>query len=540
MQLFKINLLTLFNGGVMFRSILFILITSLFLLINSCKEDDPTEIIIVNPEKPQVEIVSPVNGEIIVNWAIIKINATDDKGVIKVELFIDNSIAATFTVPPYEFVWSVPVVSNDSSLHRIYAKAYDADENVSSSQVIDIVSTALPPPLNLEMEHVSENSIRLSWESYTKLKSGYIIEKLNDSNNFEVIDSVLSQDTTAIVDGLDANNYYVFRVKEFYENKYTLPTNIVSIQTLKEPSLLFNIIPSDGLLKDGFYYPTRNRIAYFLDNSNQVHFADPATGEIVESISINENLIIESFKLNETGNLLGIYAKESTSNEVKFLIYDLTINQVIWSLNEGINSASFAIAFSKSKYFAYSSTDGNIGVKVYDLTDYSLKTTFNTPIQNIDFFGSDDKLFYARDRSIWELDIETGNVIGRRNLDSYTNNEMNSVLLDEQNNKVFISTNIGLIYWGYLDNNNLNLEYQEYLEISVPLTYVDDNTIIFPLNGHFVYRNLGNNNTTFSSIPIENTHYLNSSVNQDYSKLFLTKRNSIGIYEFQFKWVLIQ
>jgi thermitase len=93
---------------------------------------------------PLVAITSPgtttVNGIVPVN-----VNATDNLGVVKVELYAKGVLVATDLTPPYSFSWdSTKVVDGSASLT---AKAYDAAGNMATSSAISVtVSNAVEPP----------------------------------------------------------------------------------------------------------------------------------------------------------------------------------------------------------------------------------------------------------------------------------------------------------------------------------------------------------------------------------------------------------
>ncbi|MGA3287179.1 MAG: SUMF1/EgtB/PvdO family nonheme iron enzyme [Bacteroidota bacterium] len=104
------------------------------LLLISCKENstEPTD-----SEKPTVVISYPANGAEVKADTLYKIiaDATDNKGITKVEFSIDGQNAASDSSSPYEYIWNTTGLSGD---HTIMAKGYDAANNIGTSSVISV------------------------------------------------------------------------------------------------------------------------------------------------------------------------------------------------------------------------------------------------------------------------------------------------------------------------------------------------------------------------------------------------------------------
>jgi len=71
----------------------------------SCQE------IINNDEEgyPTCEITNLENGETVSDTVVLQVSAEDDKGISKVELYIDDRLYDTDIIPPYSFKW----ITND-------------------------------------------------------------------------------------------------------------------------------------------------------------------------------------------------------------------------------------------------------------------------------------------------------------------------------------------------------------------------------------------------------------------------------------------
>ncbi|MBI5764165.1 MAG: S8 family serine peptidase [Planctomycetes bacterium] len=94
---------------------------------------------VIDQVSPSVVITYPQSG-----WAaarnqlsvIVLVNATDNVGVTRVELYVDGIIRATSTSSPFTTVWNL--ASSASGMHTLQCRAYDAAGNVgvSASSVV--------------------------------------------------------------------------------------------------------------------------------------------------------------------------------------------------------------------------------------------------------------------------------------------------------------------------------------------------------------------------------------------------------------------
>jgi len=91
-------------------------------------------LLIETPDNPPtVAITSPTNGQTVSGTVTIQINASDDNGISKVEVYIDNVLAATLTTAPYTYQWNTAAALNGS--HTLRATAYDTANRTADHQV---------------------------------------------------------------------------------------------------------------------------------------------------------------------------------------------------------------------------------------------------------------------------------------------------------------------------------------------------------------------------------------------------------------------
>ncbi len=91
---------------------------------------------IVDTTPPTTSITAPANNATVSGTTTISASASDNVGVVKVEIYIDSVLAATLTTSPYNFSWNTTTVANGT--HTIFSKAYDAANNVGTSGTITV------------------------------------------------------------------------------------------------------------------------------------------------------------------------------------------------------------------------------------------------------------------------------------------------------------------------------------------------------------------------------------------------------------------
>lgn len=101
---------------------------------------------------PTVSIASPANGATVSGAVQVSVNASDNVGVARVELFIDNTLSGTDSASPFTFPWNAATATNGS--HTLIAKAYDAAGNAATSSTVTVsvtggISDTTPPTASL-------------------------------------------------------------------------------------------------------------------------------------------------------------------------------------------------------------------------------------------------------------------------------------------------------------------------------------------------------------------------------------------------------
>ncbi|MCP5101847.1 MAG: PEGA domain-containing protein [bacterium] len=84
-------------------------------------------------QPPTVSIQSPADADTVSGTVSIQVNAADDSGVDKVEIYIDDSLIATLTAAPYTYEWDSTAVADGS--HTIKATAFDTASQTADAEV---------------------------------------------------------------------------------------------------------------------------------------------------------------------------------------------------------------------------------------------------------------------------------------------------------------------------------------------------------------------------------------------------------------------
>jgi hypothetical protein len=95
---------------------------------------------IANPTSdstPPVDaIIAPTQGQQVANTVSVFVDATDNVGVTKVELYVDEVLYTASTTPPFTIKWSTRKVK--AGMHTLKSKAYDWAGNVGVSSDLTV------------------------------------------------------------------------------------------------------------------------------------------------------------------------------------------------------------------------------------------------------------------------------------------------------------------------------------------------------------------------------------------------------------------
>ena len=103
---------------------------------------------------PQVTITILANNSTVSAIVNIQVQATDNKGISKVDFYIDNVLKFTDTSSPYAYSWDTSSATN--AAHTLKVIAFDTSNNTSSTQVnVTVYNTASLPGSELAISSVT-------------------------------------------------------------------------------------------------------------------------------------------------------------------------------------------------------------------------------------------------------------------------------------------------------------------------------------------------------------------------------------------------
>ena len=144
---------------------------------------------------PTVAMTAPAAGATVSGTAVVSVAASDNVGVVKVDLYVDGVYYVTDTTSPYSFAWDTTALPNGA--HSLQAVASDAAGNGASTAPISVTVANTPPD-------TTAPTVSISSPTAGATVSGTITVAANAADNvgvktvdFFVDGAFKSSDTTA-------------------------------------------------------------------------------------------------------------------------------------------------------------------------------------------------------------------------------------------------------------------------------------------------------------------------------------------------------
>jgi len=183
----------------------------------------------IGDSPPTVSITSPKNGAKITGNVTIEASASDDKGINKINFYIDNQLKTSDTISPYRYYWDTSNASQGS--HSIKVIAYDTVGQTAEHQI----------------------SVNVSYgEDNTKSKiSGKIINGLTN----QPIKGASIQ--IGSLPSVSSDSYGNYSISEITPGNYSLKITKSGYNAL---SSSISIPPSSNIIKNFSIYPITSKI----------------------------------------------------------------------------------------------------------------------------------------------------------------------------------------------------------------------------------------------------------------------------------------
>jgi hypothetical protein len=91
---------------------------------------------VLDTSAPAIRITSPSDGNKVTSNVSVKVNASDNVAVMKVELYVDGMLQGVSTTAPFTTKWNTAKAAKGP--HILSCKAYDSAGNVGLSQSVSV------------------------------------------------------------------------------------------------------------------------------------------------------------------------------------------------------------------------------------------------------------------------------------------------------------------------------------------------------------------------------------------------------------------
>jgi hypothetical protein len=154
---------------------------------------------------PTCIITDPANNDVVYKTKYIKVTATDDRQVARVEFFVDGVLKNTDTSTPFSYGWDTTAYA-DLSVHTLGAIAYDAAGNFATAATVAVTVDQSAAPLVNTIRYAVIVGIS-DYEAISDLS--YCDEDASDWYNYLISIGYLPENIWVFGDG-HSNNYPVY------------------------------------------------------------------------------------------------------------------------------------------------------------------------------------------------------------------------------------------------------------------------------------------------------------------------------------------
>ena len=373
--------------------------------VNIKNKDDP----------PQVSITTPKNNSTVGGSVSIQVSASDDRGIQKVEFYIDNERKYTDVGSPYSWTWDTS--SYSIGPHTIKVIAYDTSGQTASSEITVYVSH--------DVQTDNPPSVTITSPQNGAAVSGQITIQISASDDKGISKVELYLNTTKLADltsspytyNLNTTSYsngtYNLKAVAYDTNNQTAEYQIsITISNSTEPppqqdsspqvvinnpknnDVVSNTLNLDLTLNDD---KGISKVEVYLNNSLFATYTSPNLGRNVFNIDVsnfNNDVYILKVVVFDTIN-------QSSSSQVNIQISNSSNG------NNGGNNGetNISLSFSPSVVLegeVFEKTEGIIGLKGSVIMNISVVS--DTNISKLEVYLGDSLL------DTYELDSKTLNV----------------------------------------------------------------------------------------------------------------------------------
>ena len=230
------------------------------LFILSCEDDKDTT-------PPELTIVSPTSGSTIGEIVQIKVQTTDESGILKVDFYIQNSMVLSDTTLPYEYEWNT--TTNQDGEYKVKVVSFDTKENFVESEISVTVdnNSMRPTPVNIDTIYYTTQYFYVKWtkSSDSDFKSYQLYYSTSSNGERSLISNYENQ---------EQSSYWTENFDPTIENWYFLEvTDIFGLSSLGQGKSNVVNLPPQKVNFDNIEYNIRNRgLDFYWKNGNENDF----------------------------------------------------------------------------------------------------------------------------------------------------------------------------------------------------------------------------------------------------------------------------
>ena len=216
---------------------------------------------------PELTIVSPSSGSTVGEIVQIKVQTTDESGILKVDFYIQNSIVLSDTTLPYEYEWNT--TTNQDGEYKVKVVSFDTEENFVESEVSVTVdnNSMRPTPVNIDTIYYTTQHFYVKWtkSSDSDFKSYQLYYSTSSNGERSVISNYENQ---------EKSSYWTENFDPTIENWYFLEvTDIFGLSSLGQGKSNVVNLPPQKVNFDNIEYNIRNRgLDFYWKNGNENDF----------------------------------------------------------------------------------------------------------------------------------------------------------------------------------------------------------------------------------------------------------------------------
>ncbi|MDD5492492.1 MAG: Ig-like domain-containing protein [bacterium] len=411
---------------------------------------------------PIITITAPAEGATVSNTVNITADVNEDKGVLRVEYYIDDEIEGTDYSAPYSFSWNTTYFS--SGTHIVKLKVYDTASQTSVAQRTVTVNNGNPPTIAIDTP--AEGATILGTIDITVTAAD---DKGISKVEFYINDSYQTGDYSAPYS-------YTWDTTQYNNGSCTVKVKIYDTtnQTATDQHTVTINNPSNGWLKSTIVtniWGGMSSIAIDSSNNPHIAFYDGGSGDLKYAKWTGSAWSIETVDSNSYVGYNPSLALDS-SNNPHISYYDSTNSDLKYAKWTG--SAWSVETVDSTGYVGYSSS-------------LALDSSNNPHIAYSD--STNDDLKYAK----W-----TGSAWSKETVDSTERvGDYVSIALDSSN----------YAHIAYYDSTNYDLKYAKWTGSAWSMSVVDSISWMYDApsikldssnNPHIAYLNTSNDDLKYA------------------------------------------